>query len=171
MNGILQSGNVTPGHLATWATSGVVQDGGPILASQKVLATFFSANFNLSSSDQALLLPYSITAFMLTGIVITNASISLTTAEGGFYTAANQGGSTIVAATQVYSTLTSANLLMSATLTAFASSARFSSANLPTTLGPYNHNVLEIFFNLSTGQGAPATADIYVIGIDLSPPA
>lgn len=170
MNGVQQSGNVTPGHLALWATVGVLQDGGPIGASQKVLAAFFSANFNAASADQALLLPFSISAFMLTGIIITNASVSLTTAAGGFYPGANQTGSPIVASSQAYSSLTNSNQLLQTTLTAYAQTARFSSNNLPLTLGPNSQEVLEIFFNLTTPQGAPATADIYLVGIDLSPP-
>lgn len=169
MNNVMQSGQVTPGHSAVWITNGIVQDGGPITASQKVLATIFSANFN-STSDQPILLPFGISVFQLTNIIVTNASTSLTTAQGGFYTAASKGGSTIVASTQAYSALTSPDLLLPLTLTAFANTARFSSNNLPLILGPNSQNVLEIFFSLTTAQGVmPCTADIYVLGIDLSP--
>lgn len=165
----MQSGQVTPGHSAVWITNGIVQDGGPITASQKVLAAIFSANFN-STGDQPILLPFGISVFQLTNIIVTNASTSLTTAQGGFYTAASKGGSTIVASTQAYSALTSPDLLLPLTLTAFANTARFSSNNLPLILGPNSQNVLEIFFSLTTAQGVmPCTADIYVLGIDLSP--
>lgn len=167
---IIQTGSVTPGHLATWQASGVVGDGGPILASNKVLASVFSANFN-SAGDQPILLPFPIKAFQLTGIVVTNASVSMTTAVGGFYPAAAKAGSAIVAAGQVYSALTGRDLLLQATLTAFASTARFSSNNLPLVLGPNSQNVLAMYFSLTTAQGAGAAADIYLLGIDLSAPS
>lgn len=162
-----QSGSVTPGHLATWTTDGVLQDGGPILASQKVLASLRSANFN-TTADQPLLIPPAISAFQLTGIVITNAAVSLTTAVGGFYTAASKGGSQIVANSQVYSSLTGPNLLLSATLTAFANTARFSINNLPQVLNANNQYGLALYFALTTTQGASATADVYILGVDLS---
>jgi hypothetical protein len=155
---VQQSGNATPGHLAKWITSGVIADAGPQIASQRVLAVLQGADFN-SVQDQPLNIPNTITAFQLTGIIITNASISLTTAAGGFYPQFSKAGSAIVAAGQVYSSLTTANLLLNATLTAFALSARFSTALLPTS---------QIIFSLTTPQGAAATADIYAVGIDLS---
>ena len=168
-NGIQQSGQVTPGHLASWMTEGVLEDGGALLASQKVLAAIAQANFN-STFDQPLILPPAITAFQLTGLIVTNASVSLTTAAGGFYTAASKGGSAIVASSQAYSSLTTANLLLNATLTAFAQTARFSANNLGSILGSNNQYGLAIYLSLTTAQGVVATADVYAIGIDLSNP-
>lgn len=167
MAGIQQGGNVTPGHAAAWVATGVLGDGGPILASQKVLASIRGANFN-TTTDQPLILPPAITAFQLTGLLITNASLSLTTAAGGFYTAASKNGSALVAAGQVYSSLTTANLLLLATLTAFAQTARLSLNNLGLLLGANNQNALALYFALTTAQGAAATADVFVLGIDLS---
>ena len=169
MGAVQQSGNVTPGHLAVWTTGGVIQDGGSFLASQKVLAAFFNANFN-TIADQPLILPSAITAFQLTGIIVTNASVSLTTAAGGFYPAASKGGTAIVSSAQVYSALTSANLLMQPTLSSFAQSARFSSANLGLSLVANGQNGLTVYLSLTTAQGSSATADVYLVGIDLSPP-
>jgi len=157
MTGILQSGNVTPGHSAIWTTDGVVQDGGAILASNKVIASLRQANFN-TVVDQPIVLPRSINTFQLTGILVTNASVSLTTAVGGFYSAAQKGGSAFVSAGQVYSSLTSSSVILNATLAAYASS-RFSNVNLA---------LWTIYFSLTTAQGAAAVADIYLIGLDLS---
>lgn len=165
---VQQSGQVTHGHFASWVTDGVIQDGGPVTAAQKVLAAFFNANFN-TTSDQPLLVNPAITAFQLTGIVVTNASISLSAAVGGFYTAAAKGGSQIVANTQVYSSLTTANLLLQATLTAFANTARFSSNNLSLLPNINNLQSLAVYLALTTPQSAPATADVYLIGMDLTP--
>lgn len=162
MSGVQQSGNVTPGHAASWVTAGVIADAGALPAAQKVLATLKGANFN-TTADQILTLPAAIGAFSITGIIITNASISLTTAVGGFYPAASKAGTPIVAASQVYSALTAAAKLLNATLASFGSTTRFSVANLT------NGGVgLQVYFALTTAQGAAATADIYLIGIDLT---
>lgn len=167
---IVQAGNVTPGHSAVWSTDGVLQDGGPILGSNKVLGYVFGANFN-STGDQPILLPASVSVFRPNTIIVTNASVSLTTAVGGFYSASNKGGSQIVASNTTYSTLTTPNALSGLTLTTFGLTTRFSAANLPLLLGPNGQYVLAIYLSLTTGQGAPASADVYVTGIDLSPPA
>jgi len=158
---VLQSGVVTPGHVATWTTDGVIQDGGT--QSPAVLASLRGANFN-STSDQPIAIPASIGAFQLTGIIIANASISLSTAAGGFYPAALKGGTPIVAASQAYSSLsTPVTALMQATLAAFGQNTRFSSANLGQILGLNN-----IWFSLTTPQGVTATADIYLLGNNLT---
>jgi hypothetical protein len=162
MQDVLQSGLVTPGHIAIFATSGVIQDGGGTPAAQRVLASVRGANFN-TTNDQPIAIPQQIAAFQLTGIIITNASISLTTAVGGFYPVASKGGTPIVSAAQAYSALTSSAKLLQATLASFGSTTRFSAANLGSIAG-----FLDIWFSLTTPQGAPAMADIYLVGIDLT---
>ncbi len=164
---IQQSGKVTPGHSAIFVTDGVVQDGGPIAAAQKVIATLLSADFN-STFDQPLLIPPAITVFKLNSIIVANASVSLTTAVGGFYPAALKGGSPLVSGGTNYNTLTSPNLLVLPTLTGFASTARFSASNLAPLAGDTSGS-LAIYFSLTTPQGVVATADIYVTAIDLTP--
>jgi len=162
MGAVLQSGNVTPGHLVTWVTDGVVQDGGATPAAQRVLASLRGANFNITT-DQPILIPLNFVAFQLNGIIVTNASISLTTAAGGFYPAANKGGTPIVSAAQAYSALTTPAGLLAVTLAAFGANTRFSSANLGAIGGQ-----LAIWFALTTAQGVNAVADIYLIGTDIT---
>ena len=163
---VLQSGSITPGQIATWATDGVIQAGGPIGAYQKVLTSQRGASFN-TITDQPLVLPGSILAFMLTGIVVTNASLNMTTAVGGFYSGALKTGTQIVAASQTYTTLTTPNVLAFPVLTANIPTTRFSAANLlVNTFGATTG--LTIYFSLTTPQGAIATADVYLLGIDLS---
>lgn len=158
MAGVQQSGNVTANHLAKWVTNGVIGDAGPQVAGQRVLGTLLNADFN-STNDQPIIVQSSVQVFQLTGLIVTNATRSLTTAAGGFYPGASKSGSAIVAAGQVYTALTGANLLMLPTLTAFALSARFSSALLTSN---------QIFFSLTTPQGVACNADIYAVGIDLT---
>lgn len=158
---VLQSGNITPGHLAVFASDNVIEDGGSLSAAlQRVIASQLSMDFN-TTADQAIAIPPSIQAFAITGIIVTNPSISLTTAAGGFYPQVLKGGTAIVAAGQVYSSLTAATKLLNATVAAGALATRWSSANLP--------NAYSVYLSLTTAQGAAATADVYIVGIDLTP--
>lgn len=159
---VLQSGTVTPNHAVIWTTDGVVQDGGAFPAAQRVIASLRGANFN-TTNDQPIAIPQRFVAFQLTSIIITNPTISLTTAVGGFYPAAAKGGTPLVAATQAYSALTGVNSLMTATLAAFGANTRFSSANLGAIGG-----LLMVWFSLTVAQGAAATGDIYLAGQDLT---
>lgn len=162
MTSIQQSGLITAGHIAQWAAVGVLQDGGALPAAQRVIASLRSANFN-TANDQPIAIPQRILAFQLTSIIVTNASISLTTAQGGFYPQASKGGTALVANSQAYSALTSASAILNPTLAGSAGTTRFSSSNLNAISG-----LLNIWFSLTTAQGAAATADIYLVGIDLS---
>lgn len=160
---VQQVSPVTPGHVAIFAANGVIQDGGTLLAAQRVLASLKGANFN-TTNDQPIVIPQQVTAFQINGIVITNPSVSLTTAVGGFYPTVSKGGTPIVAASQTYAALNVVGTsLMTATLAAFGTGTRFSAANLNTVGG-----LLAIWFSLTTPQGSVASADIYIIGTDLS---
>jgi len=154
MTSVQQSGQVTLYHAAMWAANGVIVDGGP-MPTGRVMVSARGVNFD-TTNDQPIIFPQYVTAFRLVNIIVTNASLSLTTAVGGFYPAASKGGTPIVAATQVYSSLTASSKLMTATLASFGSTTRFSSANLASISG-----LLAIYFALTTAQGAAASADIY----------
>jgi len=117
-----------------------------------LLGKLIGANMN-ATTDQAIALVSA--KCRIDRIVITNASISLDTAVGGFYNAAAKGGVAIVANTQVYSALTAAGKFIKAALAATAGGA---TTDVQSTL----------IFALTTAQGAAATADIYVFGEDLS---
>ena len=158
MTAVQQSGNPTPGHVALWTAPGVIGDGGALGAAQKVLALITDADFN-DTNDQPILLPERMQALMLTAILITIAGVSLTIAVGGLYPAASKAGTAIVAASQVYTALTTANKILSATLAGTAGSTRFSRTELAD---------WAIYLSLTTAQGAAATADVYLIGIDLT---
>lgn len=116
----------------------------------RLLGLLRGANFN-SVLDQAIAIQDS-TKYRLTKITIGNASTSLTTAVGGIYDSPNKAADVIVAAAQGYAALTSASQLMDAVLTSYTGQAS-SEATL--------------YLSLTTAQGAPATADIFVYGRDL----
>jgi hypothetical protein len=108
------------------------------------------ANLN-STADQA------ITGFpakyMITGVYVTNASGSVTTAIGGIYTAASKGGSQVIYSGQAYSALTTPSSLLGLT---------FATGALETS---YSAGIL--YLSLTTPQGTAMTADIYVMGVTL----
>ena len=158
MTGLVQSGNITPGHIATWVTDGYLQDGGPPIGpSEIVIARLLSANFN-TINDQAIPLPSNIVKINFTRIIVTNASLSLTTAQGGFYPQPSKAGTALVASGQAYSALTGASVLMNPTLTSGANTTLYTSSNLTN---------FSVYFSLSIAQGVAAVADIYLCGIIL----
>src|SRR5579862_8703081 len=112
-----------------------------------LLFSLKQANFN-STSDQQLAATFS-QRYRVKRIVVLNASISLTTVVGGFYTGTGKTGSVIVAASQAYSALTASNLVMEPTLNL---PANWFAAETP------------IYLSLTTLQGAAANADVYVYG-------
>lgn len=99
-------------------------------------------------------IPINSSNYHITGILVTNASTSLTTAAGGVYTDVSKGGTVLVAAAQVYTALTTAAKVLSLTLATGATTNAWTVSN--------------IYLNLTTAQGAAATADVYVYGIDLT---
>lgn len=126
----------------------------------QLLARLIGANMNVTT-DQAI--PWvagaapnaALYRYVIDRILVHNASVSLTTAAGGVYDAVSKpAGGIIVAAAQAYSGLTGPTLGLELTIAAFG---RGIFAVPPV-------------FSLTTAQGAPATADIYVFGRFLPPP-
>lgn len=105
-------------------------------------------NFNVTTDTIIPITMIGTKKCLITRIVVGNASISLTTAAGGVYTAASKGGTAVVAASQAYTALTTSAKALNLTL---AVNEQYSVSNL--------------YFALTTAQGAAATADIYVFGI------
>lgn len=108
------------------------------------------ANMN-STADQAIPISFPSATYQIDSIDISNASISLTTAVGGFYPSASKGGTAIVANSQAYSTLTAA---------AVNAAGSTMTATLAVTTAAWN--LRTIYFSLTTPQGAAATADIRI---------
>lgn len=117
----------------------------PRYNSTVLLGKLIGADMN-TTADQAFSLGSS--NYVIDAIEVTNASVNLTTAAGGFYTGASKSGTAIVAAGQVYSALTSSTARLVCTL-----AATNTRRTIPT-----------FYFSLTTGQGSAATADIYVYG-------
>jgi len=117
-------------------------------APDDMLGYRIACNMNVTT-DQAISNLNNSLKFRPKRIIVTNASISLTTAQGGLYTGAGKTGTIIVAAAQAYSTLTAANIALELTL------------NSPNIVLPAG---TPLFLSLTTAQGAAATADLYIFG-------
>lgn len=117
-----------------------------------LIGRLIGANMN-STADQAFALTNwaSLNPVRFTKITAKNASVSLTTAAGGIYTAASKGGTAIVANTQAYSALTASSLALDLTIATTPAATVFAKGTAP-------------IFSLTTPQGAAASADLYLFG-------
>ena len=110
------------------------------------------ANFN-STADQAIPVSFPSVTYLVSEIAVSNPSVSLDTAQGGFYSAASKGGIAIVASSQAYTSLTT----NAANTTGNAMLATIATAGNTTAL-----NVKTVYLSLTTAQGAAATADVRI---------
>jgi len=98
---VLQSGFVTPNHIPTWNTDGVIQDGGFLLSQlQGTLVTYNSSvNFNSPNTDNNLFvpLPVGFTRYRIAMILISGASAAINNATCGVFTQTGAGGIAVVA--------------------------------------------------------------------------
>lgn len=121
----------------------------PLLGTETILFRIRNANMNITT-DQIMTKIGTFTNYIPRYFLAYNASISLTTAAGGIYTAAAKGGTAMVAAGQVYSGLTNASQVLQLTL---ANSDQ--RAQIP-------------ILSLTTAQGAASTMDLILVGIALT---
>ena len=117
-----------------------------------LLGKLIGANMD-STADQRIVMLSNPSKFILRRIVVTNASISLTTAAGGVYTATSKGGTAVVASSQAYSSLSASTLFLDLTLNTSGSASTTVKSSIP-----------NLYLSLTTAQGAAATADVYVYG-------
>jgi uncharacterized membrane protein YphA (DoxX/SURF4 family) len=100
VNGVLQSGQVTPTHIITWTTDGVIQDGGvSIPAISAMLASIVTGiNFNSANTDNPISigLPPGYTRYRIHQILLSGATASLSTATCGVFTQQAAAGTAVV---------------------------------------------------------------------------
>jgi hypothetical protein len=155
MNQILQSGSVTPGHVATWTTDGVVQDGGIAVPNLYALfqATITAVNFNQTAFDNQILinLPAGFTRWRCDRILISDSSGALSTATCGVFTGVGGTGTQIVASGSAITVTTNAidtnNNMQSLTINDQNTTALSDTA---------------IYFRLQNAQGSAATGNVSV---------
>jgi fermentation-respiration switch protein FrsA (DUF1100 family) len=115
----------------------------------RLLAVATGVNVN-ATGDQAVLPIINSTNYSVSNVVFTNASVSLTTAAAGLFTAPSAGGTGIVA---------------NAALSALTGSTVVSQRTVASTA---TQSVQNLYLNVGTAQGATATMDVYVYGYDFS---
>lgn len=146
------STTVTPNSQAVIAPQSTPNNQGANTQGQnafRLLAVAKGINLN-ALGDQAIMPVINATAYSVFQVILTNASISLTTALAGLFTAPSAGGTGIVA-NAALSGATGPTVVSQRTV---ASTAVQTAQNL--------------YLNVGTAQGAPATGDVYVYGFDLS---
>ena len=114
----------------------------------RLLASAQGVNVN-STADTAMPIINS-SRWSVSNVVFTNASISLTTATAGVFTAPAAGGTGIVADAAL-SGLTAASVVSQRTVASTAAQT-----------GDY------LYLDVGTAQGAAATMDVFVYGYDLT---
>jgi len=115
----------------------------------RLLGVVTGVNVN-GTGDQAVIAINNSTNYYVSNVVFTNASISLTTAAAGVFTAPSAGGTAIVS---------------NAALSALTGSTVVSQRTVATTATQTAQN---LYVNVGTAQGAVATMDVYVYGYDFS---
>lgn len=101
-----------------------------------------------STADQAFTKNGTWNSGVITGVFATNASATPTSAAGGIYGATNKAAPTVVANTQAWSSMTTPQRVVNATLATNQSRVNGS-----------------LYLSLTTASTVPATADFYVMGI------
>jgi hypothetical protein len=121
------------------------------LATNQALRLLASAqSVNVNATGDTVLPIVNSGRWSVSNVVFTNASINLTTAEAGVFTAPLAGGTAIVA---------------DAILSAMSSSGVVSQRTVATTAAQTGDN---LYVNVSVAQGAAATMDVFVYGYDLT---
>lgn len=92
-------------------------------------------------------------------IVLCNASISLTTATLGIYSAPAAGGTALITAATALSAMTGPTVVFKPAVT---------TAGLIISFQPSTGGSDSVYFRIATAQGAAATFDAYVYGYDLT---
>lgn len=149
-DGIVLGVNANDDHVMDNAGCVLVGVGNYTLVSRTI-----GVNMNITTDQPLTMLIAPNQNYTPVAVWVRNCSVSLTTAAGSFYTAASKSGTTVAGSgtTQAYTGCTATGLTAAYVVATAAGLA----AVLPATTPP--------ILSLTTGQGATATADIYVYGI------
>lgn len=153
--------NVERGTIAGTMANGGINPSVCVIGAPCRLGHLTGANFNVTTDQAIAINPMTSTSngymfgaatkYMITEIDVGNCSASLTTAKGGFYTAASKGGTIIGATTTPFTNCTSTTTRQRLTGLTNEDSTILTAATL--------------FLSLTTAQGAAATADVDVYGV------
>lgn len=122
----------------------------PVNSGQTIRLLASLRGINLNALGDTVLPVVDSARYSVLYVILTTASISLTTAAAGLFTAPGAGGTAIVA-NAALSGATGPTVVSQRTV---ASTAAATAQNL--------------YWNVATAQGSAATGDVYVYGFDLS---
>ena len=122
----------------------------PLNSSQAIRLLGSVRGANLNATGDTVIPIVCSTTYSVSNVILTNASISLTTALAGVFTAPAAGGAAIVA-NAALSGATGPTIVSQRTVASTAAQTGQS-----------------LYLNVGTAQGAAATGDIYVYGYDFS---
>lgn len=153
---LIQSGQVTPGHLGAFITDGVLGDAGVTLVNTyaEFASTVLEVNFNSSNTDNPvpINLPIGYTRYRVVQILISGANASLSTATCSVWT--QQGGSGIAVVTNGTAiTVTQTGIDTVNNMQSFSINNQNTMALSDTTL----------YFRVQNPQGGAALANITII--------
>ena len=138
------------GEAVGTAREGLFPQDAQVCGIRRIIGVALGVNVNQTNTDipiTLLLLPGA--QFVVRGLQLNNASISLSSATAGLFTAAAGGGTTLVT-NAALSALTSATVNLDMTLATQAVVLnQATQANL-------------LYFRVGTAQGAAATVDVYI---------
>lgn len=150
-----QSGQVTPGHLAAWATDGVLIDAGVQFNNTfgKFVSTLTAVDFNKATNDNpiSINLPAGYAHYRIEQVIVANATASLLMATCALFTQPQQVGIAIVpnnTALTINSVANDTNNNMQILPLSFANSMALADAI--------------IYFRTQIAQGSPALATVSV---------
>ena len=124
-----------------------------VLSSNQALRLLGSAqSINCNATGDTAIPILNTSSYIILYVIATNASISLTTAAGGLFTGTAAGGTPLVTSAAL-SVLTSSTVASQRTVLA---------------AGAAQNTSQTIYWNIATAQGAAATMDLLVYGIDLT---
>ena len=156
MNQVLQSGSVTPTHLASWTTDGVIQDSGVTFTNTygTLSYTAIAINFNLTNTDNPLLinLPPGYTRYRIQQILLSGATASLSTATCGVFTAQAAGGVAIV----------TSGTSITVTQTGIDTVNNMQSFNVNNVVAMALSDTV-LYFRVQNPQGSPALGNVTVL--------
>lgn len=121
-----------------------------VATNQAIRLLGFAQGVNLNATGDTVIPVINATTYSVSNVILVNASVSLTTAAAGLFSAAGAGGTAIVS-NAALSGATGPTIVSQRTV-----------ASTATLTGP------NMYWNVGTAQGAAATGDVYVYGYDFS---
>lgn len=121
-----------------------------VVSNQALRLLGFAQGVNLNATGDTVIPIINSTTYSVANVILTNASVSLTTAAAGLFTGAGAGGTAIVS---------------NAALSGATGPTVVSQRTVASTAAQTGQN---LYWNVGTAQGAAATGDVYIYGYDFS---